>query len=144
MCEIKSCCLLLTFAMLLGCSTFKNYEIITAPVVSMSHSKLPKRYRLKAGKHFISKFCEDDKPIRDTGELVGMADQALYAAQKKHNATHLLDVRLSREGDCVIAVGNTARAYKVRKRRNRKRKLSSVDEDIEFTNEILPPDSELK
>lgn len=127
-----------------GCASFNNYEIVTAPVVSMTHSKLPKKYRLKAGRHFISKFCEDEKPVYNTGQLVGMADQAIYKAQKMFKATHLLDVRISREGKCVLVVGNLANAYKVRrkKRKRRKRNLSSneLEEEFEFTDELLPPD----
>ena len=124
---------------LMACSSFKNYELITAPVVSMTHSRLPSNYRLKVGRHFIGKFCEDDKPVYDTGELVGMADQVLYLVQSKHKATHLIDVRISREGDCVIAVGNVAKAYKV-KWKNSSRSLSNNEDDFEFTDEILPPD----
>lgn len=140
--EIKSCCILLTSLLFLcvGCSSFQSYEIVTAPVISMTHSRLPKNYRLKSGRHFIGKFCEDEKPVYDTGELVGMADQAIYKVQKKFKATHLLDVRISREGDCTIAVGNLANAYKVQKRRRKKRRLSSEMDDFEFTNELLPPD----
>ena len=104
-----------------GCAGIHERNLLTVPVVSMTHSKLPKDYRLQSGSSFLTEFCEDDRPIVNTGKVIGLADQAILKAQKKHKATHLLDVRVVREGECVIAEGTTARAVRVEKRSERSR-----------------------
>lgn len=130
-----------------GCSTFVQREILSAPVVSMTHSQLPKDYKLKVGRAFISKFCEDDEPVVKTGKLVGMSEQAIYLAQEKHKATHLMDVRISREGDCVIAEGNAARALKVipkvtsgKKGERKTASIVTAQTEFDWTEEVLPAD----
>lgn len=137
--KIACCCISLVFLLVtVGCASFKNYEVLSAPIVSMTHSHIPANYRIKKGQSFISRFCEENKPLINTGELVGLADQALYAAQKKFKATHLVDVRVSREGDCAIVDGNVAYAYKVKKIK-KDRSLSGEDH-FEWTEELLPAD----
>lgn len=146
-----------------GCSGIRERNLLTVPVVSMTHSKLPKDFRLQSGNSFLTEFCEDDRPIVNTGKVIGLADQAILKAQKRYKATHLLDVRVVREGDCVIAEGTTARAVRVEKRSEKSRKamlgpqptsnrmpaaipaaiaaVGSVEEFV-FTNEVLPPDAD--
>lgn len=144
--------LIFVIALTTGCSTFVQRELLSAPVVSMTHSQIPENYKLKVGRSFISKFCEDDPPLVKTGKLVGMADQAIYQAQEKHKATHLLDVRISREGECVIAEGNAARALRIipktTKNKKMERKTAATtpamtpnQADFEWTEEVLAADA---
>ncbi len=130
----------------------------------MTHSKLPDNYRLQSGASFLSEFCEGDEPVLKTGAVIGMADQAILKAQKRHKATHLLDVRIVRERDCVIAEGTTAKAVRVQARASKIKKSvwysqpsgrvpASVSEnhqstnwelsdDLEFTGDVLPADED--
>ncbi len=122
-----------------ACSTSARYRILNAPVVSMTHSKIPPNYRLKVGKSFFFKFCEKEKPIKDTGNYIGLADQVLYKAQKTTKSTHLIDVLVTREDSCVIAEGNTAKAIKVQDELPLPRKTASENNQV-LVEEILPPD----
>lgn len=107
--------------LLAGCAGIQERNLLTAPVVSMTHSKLPPNYKLQSGSPFLTEFCEGDRPVVNTGKVIGLADQAILKAQKRYKATHLLDVRVVREGDCVIAEGTTAKAVRVEKRSERSR-----------------------
>lgn len=124
-----------------GCAGISERNLLTVPVVSMTHSKLPKDYRLQSGNSFLTEFCEDDRPIVNTGKVIGLADQAILKAQKRHKATHLLDVRVVREGDCVIAEGTTARAVRVEKRTARSRNAMLAPKLLMQKSNGLGPDT---
>lgn len=149
--------------LLAGCAGISERNLLTVPVVSMTHSKLPDNYRLQSGASFFSEFCEDDEPIQKTGAVIGMADQAILKAQKRYKATHLLDVRIVRERDCVIAEGTTAKAVRVQARASKIKKSAfysapnsgrspassapqvsvwELSDDLEFTSDVLPPDED--
>ena len=151
--------------LMLGCAGISERNLLTVPVVSMTHSKLPDNYRLQSGASFFSEFCEDDEPIQQTGAVIGMADQAILKAQKRYKATHLLDVRIVRERDCVIAEGTTAKAVRVQPRTSKIKKSAfysvpgggrgpasnsigaqpskwELSDDLEFTADVLPADED--
>lgn len=155
--------ILVTF--LIGCAGVSERHLLTVPVVSMTHSRLPENYRLQSGASFFSEFCEDDEPVQQTGAVIGMADQAILKAQKRYKATHLLDVRIVRERDCVIAEGTTAKAVRVQARTSKIKKSASysmssggrspasgsvrselskweLSDDLEFTTDVLPADDD--
>lgn len=159
---------LLVCASIIGCAGISERNLLTVPVVSMTHSKLPDNYRLQSGASFFSEFCKDDEPIQQTGAVIGMADQAILKAQKRYKATHLLDVRIVRERDCVIAEGTTAKAVRVQVRKSKIKKSVfysannnnrgpasdsgeprepraskwEISDDLEFTNDVLPADDD--
>lgn len=116
-------------------STATRSRVLSVPVASMTHSKLPLGYKLRPGKAVIAKFCKGDAPIVETGDIVGMVDQVLYKAQTENQATHLLDVLVMRDGNCLTAEANAAQAVKFKAR-------SAAAKDFEWTTTILTPDSE--
>lgn len=122
--------------LLSGCAGIQERNLLTVPVVSMTHSKLPANYRLLSGSSFLTEFCEGDRPVVNTGKVIGLADQAILKAQKRHKATHLLDVRVVREGDCVIAEGTTAKAVRVEKRSQRARNAMLAPQKVSPLQEL--------
>lgn len=130
------CAASLTVSTSIGCtSSATRTRVLSAPLASMTHSKIPVGYRIKTGKAVSATFCHGDKPIVETGSIIGMIDQVLYKAQTENQATHLLDLLIMRDGDCVTAEANSGQAVKIKM-------LNSTSREFEWTTTLLPPDTE--
>lgn len=119
-----------------ACSSIKRRHVLSAELVSMTHSQLPEKYSLKRISITNESFCEDDKPIYNQGPFIGLTDQAILKAQKKHKATHIADISIFIEGDCAVISGTASIAIK-----KSKRHLSSVTQE---ESSAAPADEDMK
>lgn len=124
-----------------GCSTARKH-VLSAQLVSMTHSQVPEDYRLKRISIADESFCEDDKPIYNSGKVVGLVDQAILKAQKKHKATHLADVSIFIEEDCGVISGTAVRAVRRAPPKKIHRVPASQKGKTEELELVAPPDAD--
>lgn len=122
-----------------GCSsTPARKRVFSVPVVSMTHSRIPSGYKIKVGRAISTRFCKGDAPVVETGQTVGMIDQAIHKAQIEHNATHLYDVLVMQEKSCFVLEALAVQAYKLKAREP----ASKAGGEAQWMEVLLPPDSQ--
>lgn len=89
----------LLLAPLAGCAQ----KLAELPMVSMTTTEPPAKSAKKAGKA-TGKYCIGDKPKATKGSVVGLIDEATFAAQATSKADYLSDAVYMKEGGFFSAV----------------------------------------
>lgn len=116
----------LVVALLLSACCSKQ-QIMQAPVVSMTKRHAPKR--LEGGKSISVQWCTGDSPYINKGDNeLGMIDQLIMKAQRKHRADFLVNSIFYQKCDCMIVdaevpkIARNTRKLRGKKRRKKMRK----------------------